>query len=342
MTLTYYSVWQETMKAIVYQNTKTTLPNWVKTLHQDQPRGVAYDAGTHFVHYYGSDSGFYVLSVGLTVTEKKNGTLEDWAIRTFGASNIKKAIHPIGTMIQGVWRPGLYPFDGTLQGLGNSKYDQRSSEQALRLLVERLDELLLYIEPDTNGLNAYSHRTRELLILACTEVENSWKHYMHIAGAEPFNKNYFTTKDYVKLLFPLYLAEFEVVMKPYSLVAPLIPFMGWDAENPTKSLNWYDAYNETKHDRTKHFGKATLQHCLSAVAANLVLYCVRFGPFSLLEGRGTLSPLINQLFNIRLVGFNPESSYIPTLQLPPDMQNDLVCVGRRDLVKQFAVTSLKL
>jgi len=330
------------MTAIVYRSTKTTLPGLVNTVHLDHPLGVAYDTGTHFVHFYARGSGLYVISVGLTATEKKSGALNDWAIRVFGADSIENAINPVGSTVNGVWRPGLYFLSETLQGLGNSESDQRSSEQSLRLLVERLDELLLYIEPDAHGLNAYSHKTRELLILACTEVENTWKHYMRITGATPLNGSDFTTKDYVKLLSPLYLSEFEVTVKPYSAIAPLRPFVDWDANAPTKSLNWYDAYNKTKHDRTSFFGEATLRNCLSSIAANLVLFSVRFSPFPLLESPGTLAPLINQLFSIQLHQFNPGTSYIPMLQLPANMRDDLVCGNTQELVQPWTVAPLKL
>ena len=284
------------MTAISYRNTKTNLPGWVDTVHLEQPRGMAYETATHFVHFYSRDSGLYVVSVGLTATEKKAGSLPDWAIRVFGADDIKNAIHPVGSAVRGVWRPGLYFLQEVLQGLGNSEAELRSSEQSLRLLVERLDELLLYIEPDAHGLKAYSHKTRELLILACTEVENSWKHYMRVAGASPLRGTDFTTRDYVRLLTPLYLAEFEITARPYSAIAELRPFAGWDANAPTRSLVWYDAYNKTKHDRTNYFSEATLAMCFSAIAANLAMFCVRFSPFPLLEGPGTLAPLINQLF----------------------------------------------
>lgn len=59
------------MTGITYKNTKTTLPRWENTLHIEQPRGYAYETDTHFVHIYGSDKHFYVISTGLTVLEKK-------------------------------------------------------------------------------------------------------------------------------------------------------------------------------------------------------------------------------------------------------------------------------
>lgn len=330
------------MTAIVYLNTKTTLPGWVNTVHQDQPRGVAYETDTHFIHFYGRSSRLWVISVGLTATEKKNGTLTDWAVRVFGANEIEQALRSVGCTISGVWRPGLYFREETLQGLSNSESDQRSSEQSLRLLVERLDELLLYIEPDSHGLNAYSHKTRELLILACTEIESTWKNYMQRAGATPLNGNEFTTRDYVKLMGPLYLSEFEVTLKPYSVVPPMRPFAGWDANAPTKSLPWYDSYNKTKHDRIRYFAESTLNNCLSSIAANLVMFCVRFSPFPLMEAPGTLAPLVNQLFDIHLRDCNPRTFYVPRIQLPPNTRADLACYNSKEFVEPWTVLPLQL
>ena len=303
---------------------------------------MSYETDTHFVHFYGRGSGLWVVSTGLTVTEKKAGSLSDWATRVFGADQIKQAAHPVGSAVAGVWRPGLYYQTEVLQGLGDSDGDQRAAEQALRLLVERFDELLLYIEPDANGLKAYSHKTRELLILSSTEVENSWKHYMRLAAATPVAGSDFTTKDYVKLLPALFLSEFKVALKPYSGVASFRPFHGWDPAAPSKSLPWYDAYNKTKHDRTTHFAEATFQSCLAAVAANLVLFCVRFSPFPLFQSAGTLGTLVNHLFEIELVDCDPATFYIPLLSLPANIRQDLVCGQSKDWVQRWTTLPLKV
>jgi hypothetical protein len=190
-------------------------------------------------------------------------------------------------------------------------------------------------------LTAYSHRTRELLILGCTEVENSWKHYMRLAATASVAGRDFTTRDYVKLLQPLFLSEFEVTLKPYRGVAPLRPFLDWDPASPTRSLLWYDAYNKTKHDRTTYFAEATLQSCFAAVAANIVLFCVRFGPFALFSS-GTLGTLIPHLFNIELMDCDPTTFYIPQLSLPSNWRSDLICVQSKERVQKWSTLPLRL
>ena len=215
----------------------------------------------------------------------------------------------VGNVIAAVWRPGLYYQSETLQALGGSETDVRSTEQALRMLVERLDELLLYVEPSANGLASYSHKTRELLILACTEAENQMKRYLTLANCP--REGGLNTRDYVRLAPKLYLSEYVIALKPYQDVESLKPFRGWEAARPTQSLPWYDAYNKTKHDRTSHFSEATLANCLAAVAANVVLFCTRWSPFFLIDGSGPLSSLVNQLFRIELRDPDVTSFYVP-------------------------------
>ena len=117
----------------------------------------------------------------------------------------------VGNVTAGVWRPGLYYQDQTLQALGGSEVELRSAEQALRLLVERLDELLLYIEPSVSGLASFSHKTRELLILSCTEVELQLKQYLRLAAYD--REEDLSMNDYVRLEPRLYLREFVLTLR---------------------------------------------------------------------------------------------------------------------------------
>src|SRR5271165_2150496 len=106
------------MNAIVYRNTKSTIPGWEPTLHVTFPRGMAFETTTHFLHYYGHDSGLWTIPMGpITVSEQKQGTLEDWVIRTFGAQDIEQSIVNIGETVEGIWRPGIASYEDIRQGL---------------------------------------------------------------------------------------------------------------------------------------------------------------------------------------------------------------------------------
>src|SRR5690606_5022655 len=119
-----------------------------------------------------------------------------------GATNKELMQTAPGEVVSGVWRPGLYFKREIHQALAIDEYTQRSAEQSLRVLIEKLDEILLYIEPSQIGLRSYGHKCRELLILACTEVESLWAQYMRLANITPAGRT-FSTNDYVKLLNPL-------------------------------------------------------------------------------------------------------------------------------------------
>jgi hypothetical protein len=324
------------MRAIAYKVTRHTIPGWVP-IHDKEPRGIAYETDTHFVHVFGSDRGLWVVSIGLTVTQSKSGTLQEWAERTFGAQDIVALTHPPGHATKGVWRPGLY-FDNEIQvALQFSEQDVRLAEQNLLLLIQRLDELLHFIEPTPASLAAYSHKSRELLILACTEVENYWKNFLCLAYSSAPSRG-FTTNDYVELKQRLFLAEYAVRMPRYESIGPRLPFEAWSPESPTKSLVWYDAYNKTKHDRTNHFNAATLENCILAVMANVVLFSVRFGPFRLYNGAGTLPAYFNQLLSLELRSCEPTSFYVPLVVLHPNQRRDLVCYNARDSVQRWVGT----
>jgi hypothetical protein len=300
------------MKALAYRTTTSPVQGWA-SIHNKQPRGIAYETDRLFVHIYGAADPLWTISNGLSVTEQKQGTLADWVAR-FGAQYIVETNLDVGATMQGVWRPGLFQLDDILQGLAETTVNLRLSEQALLLQIQRLDELLLFVEPTAQSLSVYSHKARELLILACTEVEAQWKHYMALAGVQPQRQG-FTTSDYVNLCAPLHLQEYEISLSRHEEVPPIRPFHGWSASRPTQSLSWYDAYNKTKHDGKEQFGAATVLACIQSVAANIAMFCVRFGPFHLHHGGGMLSALFNPTFTVALRDFDPRSYCVPELEV---------------------------
>jgi hypothetical protein len=328
------------MPAITYVNTHTNIPAWVDTVHIDQQRGYAYESNGRLFHIYGRGQGLWTLSVGLTVSEPAGQeSLASWTQKVFGASNTEQMLCTQGDVISGVWRPGLYFKTEIHQALAINEYTQNTAEQSLRILIEKLDEILLYIEPSQTGLRTYGHKCRELLILACTEVENLWAQYMRIANATPAGRT-FTTNDYVKLLSPLHLHEYMISCKLISNAYSVSPFGQWSSTNPTQSLPWYNAYNKTKHDREQYFSESTLDNCIHAIAAVIVLFCVRHGPFSLIEGVSTLAGLFVQHFDIALVNPDPKSFYIPAFNIPTNIRNDLFCASMKENVRPWQAKPL--
>lgn len=319
------------MKTYTYRNTRTDIPNFETTTHETQVFGFGYETDTHFVHFYGQEP-YYIISPGLTVIEGKSTSYRKWIEQRFGAIEVEEMSIEAGHTIDGVWRPSLYYWDDIQIALNTNAIEQRSQEQAIRILVEKLDEILLFVEPSENGLKAYSHKIRELLILACTETENQWKTLLNRANYHPSKEIIPTTNDYVKLREPAHLHEFQIGLRHYDGFSPSKPFAQWNNKYPTKSLPWYNAYNDTKHNRNHFFSSATLQATIDAVAANIILYCTRFSPLMLINDTSTLSGLIKQIFKITMIDADRKSFYIPLLKLPVTIRKDCFvynCVKNR-------------
>jgi hypothetical protein len=92
------------MKGIVFKNTKSIV--W-GDVHKKQPRGMAYETDSLFIHVYGTGAGLWTVSNGLTISEKKDGTLRDWVVKNFGATDIEDCAHAVGETVAGVWRPRI-------------------------------------------------------------------------------------------------------------------------------------------------------------------------------------------------------------------------------------------
>lgn len=150
----------------------------------------------------------------------------------------------------------------------------------LELFSDSIKRILRHVEPIDAHLSVFGHEIRNLLLLACTEVEAQWKGIMKANGysfqTDARGMDRASTSDYIKLLSVLRLGEY-VSCLPYTPdLAPRAPFLGWDVSQPTQSLPWYSAYNAVKHDREAQFSQARLEHALDAVLACEILRKAQF------------------------------------------------------------------
>lgn len=305
------------MKAICYHNTKITLPYWAPNsrLNEECPLGFAYEDGDFYVHIYGMGEGFYTISPGITAIEgKKAGlSLKQWVVDRFGAENIQSMYEEVGVSHPSIWRPGISEYNELQQGLRYTSLEKEDESQALFLLLQKLVDIFSYIEPVESNLSCYGHRLRELIILASTEFENQCRHILRANQIHPQGRDY-TSKDFIKLNKPAHLTDYEVKFKPYADLHPFKPFDDWNENQPTKSLIWYDKYNHVKHDRGNGFADASLETALNVIAANIILYAVRFGPYLLFNIPSALSGYINQYVHLSLVNPDIRRFYIPKIK----------------------------
>lgn len=153
---------------------------------------------------------------------------------------------------------------------------QVQSVQQLNTLNNRLISIFNNIYPTKDNFNAFGHEIRNVLILACTEVEAQLKGIL-VTNDYDFKKSKGSTIDYVKLLKVLRLDEYELNLSHFPDIFDICPFKGWAENNPTRSLFWYDNYNKVKHDREDEFERANLISAINAVCAIAILLYAQYG-----------------------------------------------------------------
>ena len=94
----------------------------------------------------------------------------------------------------------------------------------LTVLTRQLDRICQTVQPTEETFGALGHDIRNLLILACTEVESHWRGVLVANGV---SKDRFTTQDYVAQREAMRLDEYAIDFPNYPWLAPLEPFEGW-------------------------------------------------------------------------------------------------------------------
>lgn len=156
--------------------------------------------------------------------------------------------------------------------VGDSFYQEIRAYQAIQ---DSLDSLLYVVEPSETNFESYGHKIRELLILACTEVEYLLLRIL-MENGYPKKKTYNTT-DYIQCLPILKLNEYKVILGQYPNLKIFQPFFNWNTQSPTQTLEWYDAYNSVKHNRGGSLKNANFKNLLDAIAAIHILLEAQYG-----------------------------------------------------------------
>ncbi len=154
------------------------------------------------------------------------------------------------------------------------------SRGQLTVLMRQLDRICQTVHPTEKTLGTFGHDIRNLLILACTEVEGHWRGVLEANGVKGYgaNEDRFTTHQFVKLEAAMRLDEYAVEFPSYPWLPSISPFAGWgSSDKPTQDLAWYDAYNAVKHNREAEFERAMLGHAFQAVTACAIMMAAQFG-----------------------------------------------------------------
>ena len=178
-----------------------------------------------------------------------------------------------------IWREGYLHSENELysyQFLSDTSYftSFTTSLQRIEGLCEALMQLFRVVQPTSDNADTYGYEIRSLILLACTEVECQWR---MILEANHYPGSRFSTTDYVKLVKVMRLKEYKLSLKRYPQFGVFSPFEKWESCAPTRSLDWYHAYNKVKHDAENSLSFSRLDFAIAAVAATLVLMIAQFG-----------------------------------------------------------------
>ena len=176
----------------------------------------------------------------------------------------------------------------------------------LNVFCRDLDALCRTIEPVSKNFDTYGHDIRNLLIIACTEVEAHWKGVLRANGRDDRSTN-----GYVLLQKAMRLGDYKLRYRKYPRLPAFSPFQDWGTgPSPTTDLQWYDAYNHVKHDRELEFDRATLKQVFNAVAACAIMLVAQFGYGGLGYRAGVGVGLLSDLVITQSPEWSLEDRYI--------------------------------
>lgn len=169
----------------------------------------------------------------------------------------------------GIWSPSLH-----------TELDVVAASQGqARSLLRQLERICQTVQPGPRTFEAFGHDIRNLLVLACMEIETHWRGVLVANGAR---RRQFSTSDYVKLAEVLQLRAYAVRFPAFPTLESIRPFETWgQGAHPTSDLPWYAAYNAVKHNREGEFEKASLQHAFQAMSGCAVMLVAQYGKWGL-------------------------------------------------------------
>ena len=143
----------------------------------------------------------------------------------------------------------------------------------LEIILDDIKEVFKVVAPYKKQFSVYGHTIRNIIILACTELDARMQSILVDNGVQSKGKN-FEMLDYFKLKDALKLDEYELSLCRFGDLGTFSPFLTWESN---KQLKWYKEYNHIKHNREKHFAEAKLFNAINAVMAYAIILIAQYG-----------------------------------------------------------------
>ena len=127
--------------------------------------------------------------------------------------------------------------------------------QAFLLLQKDLLDLFAFIEPADENLKTYSHRVQQLLMRTCVEIEANCAAILTENGYRPEGGGHLDMRDYRRIERSHRLSQYRIRIPLWRGNNRIVrPFAAWEERDA--GLDWYQAYNKSKHDRHECFERA--------------------------------------------------------------------------------------
>ena len=141
--------------------------------------------------------------------------------------------------------------------------------------LRSLSDVTGYIEPTRAHDAVHGHEIRQLLLLACTEVESAWRSILQLNW--PACPDRLTTNQYVQLCAAMGLDEWEVRLTPIQRTALSRHSR---AGIPSSRRSRFDGMRRTMRQSASREGgleDATFGHLVNALAAVFIMTIAQFG-----------------------------------------------------------------
>ena len=144
----------------------------------------------------------------------------------------------------------------------------------LEIIIDELLDVFKVIAPTPNNFNCYGHAIRNVIFLACTEIDSMMKNAL-VKNGYCKEDEHCSIIDYRILNEALRLSEYELKLSDFDGMGKIRPFEEWI--NKDCKISWYSDYNDIKHRRYECYEEANLKNAIYAVLGFAAVMVSQYG-----------------------------------------------------------------
>lgn len=134
------------------------------------------------------------------------------------------------------------------------------------MLEGKFISTLNYVELSKSNYKTYSNEYAALIQLIGAELDSFFKVFCGLSDTKKFNIKAYA--DNIITNYPDVLTQ-EIEINAYGI--SFEPFKNWSTQQPGKSLSWWTAFTDIKHNRTRNMNKASLKNVMYILGALCLL-----------------------------------------------------------------------